>query len=195
MRARPANARRAKRSKIPVIQRSIGRHHDHDAPVCVVFRKGIASPTAKLVPQVIAVQLPTHGRTRYRQHTAEVRLHEDTHGPSTHLARETSARRSDPPLPPKCPCASAGPHAPLLDRPTFRRAQCFEYVSLGHGSLANIVQGTVVGLPDDGIGGTDVLIAGQAEQVGEDGVRHARHAQRTGQDYGRFRAHPAPALV
>ena len=63
------------------------------------------------------------------------------------LARETPARRSDSPLPPKCPCAPAGPHAPLLDWPTFRPARCLKYVSLGHGSLANVVQGAVVGLP------------------------------------------------
>jgi hypothetical protein len=70
-----------------MIERSVGRHYDHDASVLIVFREGIAFSTAKPVPQVSAIQLPTHGRLHDRQHTAEVRLHENTHDPSTQLAR------------------------------------------------------------------------------------------------------------
>jgi hypothetical protein len=53
--------------------------------------------------------------------------------------------------------------------------------------LANVIQDAVIGLANDGIGGANLLISGQAEQVGKDGIRHTRHTESTGQDYGRLK--------
>jgi hypothetical protein len=53
--------------------------------------------------------------------------------------------------------------------------------------LANVVQGAVVGLPNDRIGGADVFIPRKAEQVAKDGIGHARHTEGTSQDDGRLK--------
>src|SRR5574341_230489 len=50
----------------------------------------------------------------------------------------------------------------------------------------DVVQEAVVRLGHDGVGRADGLVAGQAEQVGEDGIRRAGDAQRAREHDGRL---------
>ena len=166
------------------VQRRVGRHDDHDGAV----------PALQLVLQVIATQLAPDRRAADGEDAAEVGLHQHAHGPAAERGGEPARGGADPSLPAEGDRAAPGADAPLLDRPLARAAQRLQHVRLRDRPLADVVQVAVVRLAHHDVHRLHVLVPRERQQPAEDGVRHARDAQRAGQDDRRLQLAQLPDL-
>src|SRR5690606_41425460 len=112
------------------------------------------------------------------QRAAVVRLHEDTDG----VAVDDAGRRADAAFPTEA--GGAGPRAdrPLLDGTVRGGGDRVEHVFLGDVSASDVVEHTVVRLPDHRVHRRDRLVPRLGERPGDGTVDTARDAQRVRED-------------
>ena len=131
-------------------------------------------------------QFLADGSACNREHTAEIRLHQNTDRVSTEIRRQATRRGPNAAFPAEDHRPGARTDIALLHRTALCVLDGGEHVVGRDVAAAYVAQVSVIGFADNRIDREHLLVARQGQHIADQSVGHARHACGRRQKDGRF---------